>query len=244
MRILDQKEYVHLGALYDEKIEFFPIITAVVEQAQEGYVFEDKETYLILHKFGFGYFLGSQCDYKRFLTEAYTQMLKQLPIFRIYDPNDILHTYFPKSSKRLKFERTHKRFDNLKLLDSWNREYTDYASLQFYELDLFNRFWRDEDEFREHSMAVLDNNLSGICYAAAIGANRAEIDVFVRASRRKSGVASQLVLQFINKCSSRNILPVWDCYANNAASVKLARKAGFTQIFEYNFYNIPPGDKY
>ncbi len=81
-------------------------------------------------------------------------------------------------------------------------------------------------------------NEEGICYAAACSGSFAEVDVFVTQEKRGSGIGRRLVDSFCHGLSIVNLHPLWDCYANNIASARLAEIAGFIEKFEYNFYNL------
>ena len=55
---------------YDNFIEYFPIITSVIEKKQDGYILKDKDTLIIVHKFGFAYILGKDTDFLLFITNS------------------------------------------------------------------------------------------------------------------------------------------------------------------------------
>ena len=61
--------------------------------------------------------------------------------------------------------------------------------------------------------------------------NKAEIDVATHVGFRKKGFAKEAVLGFIKLCSNCGIIPLWDCYENNIASVQTAISIGMEKVF-------------
>lgn len=239
MKFLKNSEFLTIKSIYDERIKYFPIITSVVEQLQQGYILKKEGTYLIVHNFGFAYLLGNNIDYINFLNQAIEKLKSFIPKLRLYDPmNRLNNTYnhdFQKST-RVKYENLSnltKKENNLFLVNELNNDV--YKS---FELDLNNRYWSNCQEFKIKSLGLVDKEMKGICYAAAISDGYAEIDIFVKEKYRLNGLAKKLVMCFKNECYSKKIIPVWDCYLNNIGSVKLAEKTNFNKLFEYNFYNI------
>ncbi|AFJ43298.1 GNAT family N-acetyltransferase [Francisella orientalis] len=242
MKLLEKFEYIKIYSEFDDFIIYFPIILSVVDNKQEGYVFQEGSTFIIVHKFGFCYILGEYYDYAKLIDRISEKLKVLVPKLRLYDPNGKL-----KDSRYL----LHDRCTRIKYIHSLNM-HNDFESqieffdiqdkddsvYDFFDLELDSRYWSTCLEFRENSFAIVDEYNIGICYAAAISHGYAETDVFVNKKVRGKGLATGLVKSFVNKCISNNVIPVWDCYSNNQASINLANKTGFKRVFEYYFYNI------
>jgi len=239
MQFLQNTEFSIVKSLYDDKIKYFPIITSVVENIQQGFIIKKDETYLIVHKFGFAYLLGKNIDYINFLNQAIEKLNTFVPKLRLYDPmnrlNNIYYDDFQKST-RVKYENLSnptRKENNLFLVNEFN-----YDVCKSFDLGLDDRFWNSCHEFKNKSLAIVDKNIKGICYAAAISNSYAEVDVFVKERYRRSGLAVELVNQFKIECFNNKLVPLWDCYLNNIGSIKLAEKTKFQKLFEYSYYNI------
>jgi GNAT superfamily N-acetyltransferase len=238
---IKQSQFYELKTMYDEKIKYFPIITSVIEGLQKGYVFEKKGTYLIVHKFGFSYILGENIDYINFLDEIKNEYHHLLSKIRLYDPmNRVKNStdYKLNASRRIKYiyssTCTKSQIEKTKSVS----ELINNDVNKSFDLELCTRFWSSCKDFKENSLGVVDMNMSGICYAAAIANSFAEIDVFVNEKARKIGLGMNLVDKFILECLQRDIIPLWDCYKNNIPSTKLAQKVKFTELFEYNYFQL------
>ncbi len=105
-----------------------------------------------------------------------------------------------------------------------------------------NRFWRTPNDFTEHSNAVValvGGQAAALCYGAAVAGGRAEIDVFTLPAYRNLGLAKAVVRLFNQRCLAQNVLPLWDCFTNNTASMALCKSAGFIPLGEpYPFFTI------
>lgn len=241
MKLLKPKDFISVHNMYDETIKYFPIITSVVQQKQQGYILIQNETYLIVHKFGFAYLLGNADDIYNFIQTAKQFLLPHALKLRIYDPLTKLKNE-PKfdinKSSRIKYIYSDKNSHSFKNLDiSHVHELSiDYKSL--FNLDLCSRFWSNCSDFKTKSFGVVDKDLAGICYGAAVSDNFCEIDIYVSKSKRNKFVGTNLVKHFCKASTKNNTTPLWDCYTNNIASVKLAEKIGFKKLFEYEYYNI------
>ena len=63
-----------------------------------------------------------------------------------------------------------------------------------------------------------------------------EINIKVKETERKKGIATALSASIILECIKRNIYPSWD--AANSNSLNLARKLGYEYDYEYKIYKI------
>ena len=242
MDFISRNEFAVLQQKFDGNIAHFPIILSVLEGSQDGFILREKYTFIIVHKFGFSFILGEDCDYILFLEKAKNKLKFKVPTLRIYDPDDRLGNTNLAGVERVKLEgqkntsEVDKSILGLTSVENFNGDFCSN-----FDLDLFSRFWRNEYEFRTFSLGVTTKDIQGICYATSVANRRAEVDVFVEADSRAVGLATGLVLLFKHNCEQSGVIPVWDCYSNNIPSVKLAGKTGFDKLFKYNFYTLPTG---
>ena len=107
---------------------------------------------------------------------------------------------------------------------------------------MMGRFWRTPDNFLRQSNAVLaliEGQAAALCYAAAVAGGRAEIDVLTVPVYRHAGLAKAVVRMFSQRCLEQNVLPLWDCFTNNAASMALCQSTGFVPLGDpYPFFTI------
>ena len=112
----------------------------------------------------------------------------------------------------------------------------DFTNL--FDLDLCSRYWNKCEDFKANSFGVIDSKIEGICYSAAVSDKYTEIDVLVKEHSRGKQLGTKLVKYYIDNILKNRIVPLWDCYSNNEASLALALKNGFEKKFDYNYYNI------
>ena len=110
------------------------------------------------------------------------------------------------------------------------------------DLGITSRFWDSKADFVNHSNGVVIFNSSGepvcICYAAAIANGMAEIDILTKEDHRNRGLAKFAVAGFVNNCINKNIIPNWDCFEENEASLKTARRLFFEEVKRYRFLSL------
>ncbi|MFN9581904.1 MAG: GNAT family N-acetyltransferase [Bacteroidota bacterium] len=76
-----------------------------------------------------------------------------------------------------------------------------------------------------------------MCYSAE-NDHRAEVDIYTFEQYRGKNLAKIAASAFIMKCKINNIIPNWDCFADNIASVKIAQSLGFKITDEYTLLSI------
>jgi RimJ/RimL family protein N-acetyltransferase len=80
---------------------------------------------------------------------------------------------------------------------------------------------------------------ASICYSAAEADHRVEIDVLTLPEYRNRGLARHAVMTFVERCFSFSLHPLWDCFTNNAGSMRLCQAVGFTAVkAPYPFFTI------
>lgn len=228
----------------------FPITQAVVDGHQEGRIFAFEDNYFILHKSGFASLINdTDCLNELgqlFLQESFPQY------FHIYDATPELIRRVNKDSsffnakvrKRIQMEYPlTERIDLFKqdfTIEAANEE--DLNKLSVFGLNLSNRYWKNSANFLDNAMARVVYNQAmepgSICYAAAVSNNRAEVDVATIEVFKGLGLAKLAVSRFVNLCIQNNIIPNWDCFEDNVASLRVAESLKFVCFNSYDFLSI------
>jgi GNAT acetyltransferase len=253
---LSPAQYPAAHALYRSHGAAFPLIGAVLAGNQEGTVHADSaidpaEVY-VEHAFGFAQLFGAALP--PFEEELRRHLLVEkafsCPKVRLYTP---AHPPFlaGDAGSALRSWRQHFR-----LREGWadtppplpqGVTLVDVGPAHTARIEaafgVVSRFWRSERDFADHSNAVLalvKGQPAALCYAAAIADGRAEIDVVTLPGHRKLGLARTVVAMFSQRCLAQSLLPLWDCFTNNDASMALCKASGFVPLGEpYPFYTIP-----
>lgn len=257
MHRLDQAQYAVAYSLYRQCPAFFPLIGAVLLNEQAGAVYVDNATapsqVYVEHCFGFAQLFGASLpDFEQEL-KTYLLQKRNFPVakVRLYTPNVPSFLLGPESVS-LRSERQRFTMPAGHVSTAFHRaapgnirfDFVDRnnASLIEERFGVIGRFWRSPEDFILKSRAVIAFDSEGpiaICYAAAIAEHRAEIDVLTLPDFRHAGLGKQVVWRFIQRCRDEGLLPLWDCFTNNAGSMALCRALGFEPNGEpYPFFTI------
>jgi hypothetical protein len=235
-----------LASRYRSNHKSFPLIAAVLNNRQPGLIYTDElsENYFIVHQFGFADLLeGKQSD-------EFDQSLYQFLIHKNFPQQKIRWYQVPERwINLLKYvndnsvalvDRTNLKFNNTAplpvALNQPDIRLQNITNVNFdrinkeLPLELAGRFWASKEEFLQNSFGVIAFNGDApvaACYACAIENSVAEVDVFTKAELRNYGLGKVVASRFINMCLKKHILPNWDCYTNNKASLNLAMALGF-----------------
>tara|TARA_B110000027_G_scaffold122601_1_gene137731 strand:+ start:2375 stop:3160 length:786 start_codon:yes stop_codon:yes gene_type:complete len=242
---------------YRKLNNFFPLIGAVLEGKQMGSVYVDKlinpKIILVVHKFRFAQLISEESN-----NEVWSMICDVIDNQKDYKGNTLNKIRFYCASPNfIKYLGTINNYnfqvgERIRFLSN---EYLKIDCVKDFQLskndiDLLNkqhqiqtgsRFWNNNEDFlkNSYSYCVKEGNIiKSICYAAAVSNNKAEIDVATHVGFRKKGFAKEAVLGFIKLCSNCGIIPLWDCYENNIASVQTAISIGFKKYFSYHFLII------
>lgn len=257
MKLLDSSQFSSVLCRYGDYNPFHPLIGAVLEQLQHGYVYESpayKGLYFVVHKFGFCQFVQTcaNLDYCQDVIVGITKLCSvDVPKLRLYWHGNKLRGQELKTrdyqvliASRSKFEfykpSNNNTVERDYLLHHPDKRTAKMASNQL-GLSLGSRFWNTFQSFIENANAVLatkNNNILGVCYSAASSQGLAEIDVFVNPRHRQMGVALDCCSVFIERCLENGIIPHWDCYTNNEGSIALASRLGFKVQLTYQMVTI------
>jgi RimJ/RimL family protein N-acetyltransferase len=248
-------------ALYSRHAAYFPLIAAVLDGTQAGVVYGDREEdpaeLYVEHAFGFAQVFGASVPRFEESLRRYWMVDKAFACakVRLYTPHC---PAFLQSSEhdRLRSWRQHFQWDARSEagdetggdagLDASGVAIVHADASHVASIDaafqVVSRFWRTPDDFAQHARAVLalvDGQPAALCYAAAVADGKAEIDVLTLPAHRHLGLARSVVRAFNQHCQSQSLLPLWDCFTNNRASMALCQSAGFIPLGEpYPFFTI------
>lgn len=253
--------YPNVAALYDESGLCFPLIRAVIDRLQRGSIWADDpdrpEVALVVTAFGFTLLLGAE---SRASDERLRAMLVtpagELPGYLLwYAPPPGWRAWLdarPEGSLRSR-ERVRLRWDGVEPGPSdTGAEGVQLASLDaalIPEVDklglrLGSRFWSSAEDFLAHGFGTClvgdDGAVVSVCYASCVADNLAEIDIATREDRRGRGCAGIVAREFVRQCRQRRLLPTWDCFTANQASLRLALSLGFVEAYRYPLYSFSP----
>jgi len=256
MRLLEKNSYDPIYRLYLTSPFFFPLIASVLRNEQDGVVYVNNLTspsqVYVEHAFGFAQIFGD-------IDSGFEQELEQyLLVDKPFHP-DKIRLYAPYVSEFI----TQPKYESLR---SWRQRFVlgsnpnlanlhqSDTKISFSAVDSSNvsviesqfgvvsRFWRNPDDFIQYANAVVvhyEGHIASICYAAARGNNRVEIDVLTLPAYRNLGLAMQVVSCFIINCFELGLAPLWDCFTNNDGSMGLCKSVGFDAVNEpYQFFTI------
>lgn len=241
-----------------ENPAYFPLIAAVLSGAQAGSVLADRaeqpRQICVEHAFGFAQVFGTpvpafeEALRHRWLVERQFESAK----VRLYTPH-CPQFLQGDGAAGLRSWRQHFQLD-LKAFQDMpppvaNTQETclrhasedDMAGIDA-AFGVVTRFWRTPREFAHSANAVLalvNNEPAALCYAAAVAGGKAEIDVMTLPTYRHLGLAKAVVQMFNARCLAQHLLPLWDCFTNNDASLALCRSSGFVPLGDpYPFFTI------
>jgi RimJ/RimL family protein N-acetyltransferase len=249
---LDSSQLATARKLYLDQGDYFPIIASVLNGDQDGVVFVDQarnpmQVY-VEHSFGFAQTFGKPVPVFEKSLECYLLIDRPFSAARVmlYTPNK---PSFLLANKHEVLRSWRQHFQ----LDTTPSEKVDYESKESpvkhslvnvdsshlamieEEFGVVNRFWKKPEDFFRFSngvLALVEGRAVALCYAAAVSGGRAEIDVMTLADYRNLGLANAVVRAFNRRCLEQNVVPLWDCFVNNTASMALRKSAGFKPLGE------------
>jgi GNAT superfamily N-acetyltransferase len=254
MVIMQQDKYSLIHDLYLKSGSFFPLIAAVLQQEQDGVVYVNEaqrptQAY-VEHAFGFAQIFGESDEQFEHQVQHYLLNAADFKPdkIRLYVPKQLKFLSLPESLRayRQRFVWSNKKANSLEPLTCDIQIVTMNAANAAHIESRFNiatRFWRSMDDFMAHSRAVVvyqNNEPASLCYAAAKADRSVEIDVLTLPEYRQQGLAKFAVMHFVTHCEAASLMPLWDCFTNNLASMALCHTTGFTPLHEpYPFYTMP-----
>jgi GNAT superfamily N-acetyltransferase len=107
---------------------------------------------------------------------------------------------------------------------------------------LLNRLhdsWESEAQFFARSLAfvVIDGGtIAGVIIGTSRYKNRIPIDIEVKESHRRLGIAHAMTLHFLRACNDHGWVAHWNCVSSNPASKAAAEKTGFKCVRKRQVY--------
>ncbi|MBL0268163.1 MAG: GNAT family N-acetyltransferase [Chitinophagaceae bacterium] len=264
---LDKNDFVKILPMYLNEGKTFPLILAVIHQKQPGWVFVDDPVQptsaMIMNNFGFLQLVSVE-NFERDFIKVFKFPGISMPSYLLwYSPppqiqemfDGFLHEHVRKR-ERARFIFKKNTVENLvKCPDGFNIRRLDKELIKKtlnFKLDIGSRFWASIDDFLEQGIGVCvmkGGEIASLCYSACVVDDLAEIDIVTQKEYRGIGLAAAAAQSFMTECVRREIIPTWDCFVNNIASMKLAAKLGFEEEWKYYFYsfnlpiNLPSNNK-
>ena len=255
----DNTHYGDLFGLYKRQAFFFPLIGAVLLNEQDGVVFVDNlvkpSAIYVEHAFGFAQIFGTPSKQFELDLENYLLLDKQFKPdkIRLYTPYNPAFLNDKKWASLRSYRQRFILMPDAPFLEqrTIKRHEADIETVaidgqNIIEVDrvfgVVNRFWRNPEDFIDQAKATVMlycGQMASICYAAAEADGRVEIDVLTLPQFRALGIGKLAVDLFFEKCKENSLQPLWDCFTNNAGSMRLAESAGFKATNSpYTFYTI------
>jgi hypothetical protein len=246
-------------ARYLHHESYFPLIAAVLNEEQDGVVLADREVdptqVYVEHAFGFAQIFGAPVPAFEHTLQRYLLIDKAFSCakVRLYTPHcpDFLR---PPEPDGLRSWRQHFQLDTSRSDPGADEPQLPVKGLALVHADtshvdliegafgVVGRFWRTPLDFASKSnaaLALVGGQVAALCYAAAVAGGKAEIDVLTLPAYRHLGLAKAVVRLFNQRCFAQEVLPLWDCFTNNTASMALCRSAGFVPLGDpYPFFTI------
>lgn len=226
----------------------------VLEGTQPGTVWSAGESALVVARFGFMQWLGP-CDDDAFFDEVAGRLSRgdaALPGYLLwYDPPA---RWLDWCRQRRLRERERVRWQFGASPDASSAVPAGLAVRPFDPallpaIEAFglqpHRFWNSINDLLAHGAGVALVNERGevmaCAYAAGVGGRQGEIDIAVSPDRRGQGLGLVVGRELIRAFEQRGILPAWDCFASNEASMRLAARLGFRPARRYVMvsFNVP-----
>lgn len=105
--------------------------------------------------------------------------------------------------------------------------------------------WGDVSLFLERGFGichVADGAIEGWCLSEYNSPRKCGIGIETIEEYRRHGIADAMTRAFVARCDERKLVPYWDSWSANVASVKTALKNGFKTLEEYKSALVIPGN--
>lgn len=261
---LQPGEFSRVLPLYRVQPGCFPLISAVIQELQRGSILVDNRerpsVAVVITSFGFMLAVGS--EHNQEFNAGLTTLLREgrlAPSYLLWsDPPANWSERLEAAGPGLVRKRERARFEFQQAKATWLDQeeaiQTGFtlqpltaellSQAEKFGLNLDSRFWSSATDLLEHGLGVClvkDGQIASICYAAAVVDGVAEVDVATDKDLRAQGLANIVAQEFIRRSLGHGIMPTWDCFLENAGSMRLAEKLGFAEAYRYQFYslNIP-----
>lgn len=253
--IIDKPFRNHLLGVYRQRERCFPLIMAVLSGRQEGTIHANDpkapSCFFVVHRFGFSELCGTP-------DAGFADALAQhLFVEQSFEPAKI-RCYAPENAdffRRFPARCAESQRVQLCLPGPVNKpkgsdgaepeaitaENVDEINAAL-GLDLFGRFWKSRSDFLTYAIGSAirhEGRFASVCCSAAIEDGILEIDVATLPEARNKGLGKLVAYDCIQTALGRGMIPNWDCYTNNDASMRLASSLGFQPAgAPYPFFTI------
>lgn len=83
---------------------------------------------------------------------------------------------------------------------------------------------------------LYEGRFASVCNCYYIGGGYAALDIMTSNEFQNKGLATLTSIAFIEKCLEKNLIPSWECQAENLPSYKLASKLGFEKLDDFHIF--------
>jgi GNAT superfamily N-acetyltransferase len=251
--------------LYQRSGLCFPLIRAVIEGLQRGWVWVDDPSSpasaFVVTGFGFACFLGAHDNgaFNALLREHLHQDGEETPRYLLwYAPPIDWRTWLdgrPEGAVRRR-ERVRLRLGQSEPEPPYVRHEESrpegfrlspldpglIPELDRLGLSVSTRFWSSAADLLQHGFGAClvanDDSVASVCYSSCLAGGLAEVDIATREEHRGRGFAGIVAREFVRQCTRRRIAPTWDCFTANEASLRLAVSLGFVETLRYPLYSF------
>lgn len=94
-------------------------------------------------------------------------------------------------------------------------------------------FWRRAEDYLARGVgfcALAGETLAGWCLSIFAPDSRRELTIATQPDFRRQGIGTLTAAAYIRACLVAGLEPVWECWADNGPSDRLARKLGFVPV--------------
>jgi RimJ/RimL family protein N-acetyltransferase len=101
-------------------------------------------------------------------------------------------------------------------------------------------YWESAAHFEQHGIgfcAMHQDSIVSMCYTAFAWQGHHDIDILTADAHQRRGLGTLVACAFVDHCLKHDLVPNWDCWANNRRSVVLAEKLGFEPRVEVSTYH-------
>lgn len=233
-----------------------PLIGAVIEGTQPGTVWVGDDAAVVVTRFGFVQWLGGRdAGLFRRLERALAGGDATLPNYLLWYAPPAAWLAWLRERQARERERLRWRFAGQPAAAApavprgWQLRGIDAACIAAADVLGIHveRFWPGVDALLAQGLGIclVDDmgRVRACAYSACIAHGQAEVDIAVDAEARGRGLGHVVGRAFVEACLHRGILPAWDCFTANEASMRLAARLGFVPAQRYPLlsFNIPLG---
>ncbi|WP_316572403.1 GNAT family N-acetyltransferase [Neobacillus sp. YIM B06451] len=233
---------------------------AVLDQNQPGRIFTDNienPTVALFASKGGHYFLVGNPHNDDFNNSLFQFLMNQNNHWVFFDLYTFSSEWSEKIStflqdhvikvKRTGFSFNPERFSTLpswkeNIPDGFEMKEMDEALFDQYQNEMDNHFkmlWDSPVDYVKKGFGyclLYEGRFASVCNCYYIGGGYAALDIITANEFQNKGLATLTSMAFIKKCLERDLIPSWECQADNLPSYKLASKLGFDKQDEFHIF--------